>query len=144
MLKSSSTSKGFIDPKIPGFEPVSFTSRNWVLLSPLTYVTEYGCKIVVPAGFVTDFASIPKVVWNLPGFDPYGDAKFPAVVHDYLYSLRGANLPDGTAGFNRSACDGVLLAALKSVGEMWNVRWTIYWAVRLFGGIDSRATPWKK
>jgi len=39
--------------------------------------------VVVPIGFVTDFASIPRVLWSLlPSDGPY---VYAAVVHDYLY-----------------------------------------------------------
>jgi len=38
--------------------------------------------ITVPVGFITDFASIPQIFWNiLPPFGPYGKA---AVIHDAL------------------------------------------------------------
>jgi hypothetical protein len=39
--------------------------------------------VVVPAGFVTDFASIPRIAWSI--FPTDGDYTYPAVVHDYLY-----------------------------------------------------------
>lgn len=43
--------------------------------------------IRVPAGFVTDFASIPRAFWVvLPPTGKYGKA---AVVHDYLYVMGG-------------------------------------------------------
>src|SRR5437868_748210 len=39
--------------------------------------------IVVPAGFVTDFASIPRAFWS--GMSPHGQYSRAAVLHDYLY-----------------------------------------------------------
>jgi hypothetical protein len=40
-------------------------------------------NIIVPIGFVTDFASIPRVFWSiLPKDGPYA---FAAVIHDHLY-----------------------------------------------------------
>jgi hypothetical protein len=42
-----------------------------------------GDTIVVPAGFETDFASIPRVLWIIE--PPLGDAGKAAVLHDYLY-----------------------------------------------------------
>jgi hypothetical protein len=37
----------------------------------------------VPVGFVTDFASIPRVFWSLLPTD--GEYAYAAVIHDYLY-----------------------------------------------------------
>lgn len=42
--------------------------------------------IIIPKGFVTDLASVPKLVRFLPYLDPLGKNKEPAVLHDYLYS----------------------------------------------------------
>ncbi|MBI3775330.1 MAG: DUF1353 domain-containing protein [Gammaproteobacteria bacterium] len=39
--------------------------------------------VTVPIGFVTDFASIPRVFWSL--LPPDGNYTYPAVIHDYLY-----------------------------------------------------------
>lgn len=40
-------------------------------------------KIVVPIGFITDLASIPRCLWSiLPPHDYYAKA---AILHDYLY-----------------------------------------------------------
>lgn len=43
--------------------------------------------IVVPCGFVTDFASIPFGVRNL--FPALGRWGRPAIIHDFLYRVRG-------------------------------------------------------
>jgi len=53
-------------------------SRNWKV------VEDFKCgDIIVPAGFITDGASIPR---GLRWLFPHGGRKFvAAVVHDYLY-----------------------------------------------------------
>lgn len=38
---------------------------------------------VVPAGFVTDFASVPRWLWSI--FPPHGRYSPAAVFHDWLY-----------------------------------------------------------
>jgi hypothetical protein len=43
--------------------------------------------IIVPAGYVTDFASVPEGLWNL--FPPLGMWARAAIIHDYLYSTGG-------------------------------------------------------
>lgn len=40
-------------------------------------------KISVPIGFVTDFASIPRLFWSL--LRPDGNYAYAAVIHDFLY-----------------------------------------------------------
>lgn len=39
--------------------------------------------ITVPKGFVTDFASVPRIFWT--ALRPDGDYAYAAVLHDYLY-----------------------------------------------------------
>lgn len=50
---------------------------NEMLLEDFTYF-----DVTVPAGFVTDGASVPRVFW--PILPPYKRTKKAAVVHDYL------------------------------------------------------------
>lgn len=53
------------------------------LNEPLTVRLQNGDWLTVPAGFVTDLASTPMVIWwILPPWDEYARA---AVVHDYLF-----------------------------------------------------------
>lgn len=64
--------------------------RKWELLSSFEYFIEDtmdGESIIVPAGFVTDFASIPQIFWSiLPPTGPWSKA---ACLHDYLYTIGG-------------------------------------------------------
>lgn len=60
------------------------------LTAPIEYrvgSADSGQIIVVPAGFKTDFASIPWGFRNL--FPPLGKYSRAAVVHDFLYRVRG-------------------------------------------------------
>jgi len=45
-------------------------------------LTEY---LIVPAGYITDLASIPRLLWNIipPNFS---ESQQASVVHDYIYS----------------------------------------------------------
>jgi hypothetical protein len=96
---------------------------TWRLTAPLVYESDLAGTITVPAGFVTDFASVPRVpvAFWLTG-DTAHDA---AVVHDYLYS---------TGELPREKADAVLLEAMAVTGiPAWR-RYPMYWAVRAFGG----------
>jgi hypothetical protein len=82
-----------------------------------------GHVIVVPSGFVTDFASIPMPArLVLPSDGPYAPA---AILHDYMYAV-------GRPGY-RLYADNVLGSAMVyyRVGDM--KRRTVYEAVRNFG-----------
>lgn len=79
--------------------------------------------IHIPAGFETDFASVPKLFWNvLPPNGVYGKA---AVVHDYLYRTWHVATKD--------EADHVFLEAMTALGVNWVVRYTMYYAVHYFG-----------
>ena len=79
--------------------------------------------IVVPKGFITDFASVPRVFWSLIGpIDSHGKA---AVIHDYLYEIKYKN--------DREAADKIFREALIVLGTpMWKVN-VMYASVRMFG-----------
>jgi hypothetical protein len=75
----------------------------------------------VPAGFVTDFATVPRPLWCI--LPPFGKYTKAAVLHDYLYSI--------CAG--RRKADETFMRAMKVDGAHWWQRWSIYLAVRAFG-----------
>ncbi len=78
--------------------------------------------VVVPAGFVTDFASIPRALWWLyPPDGPWAEA---AVVHDFLYSR-----PE----VSRFLADALFWRMMRMSRVPWFRATVMYWAVRLFG-----------
>jgi hypothetical protein len=107
---------------------------NWKVTQDFFYDTDVPLvdrRVVIPAGFVTDFASIPRVLWTLIapttgilGSD-YGKA---AVVHDRLYRTKGLA--------TRAQADRVLVEAMAFLKVRWVTRWIIYLGVRL-GGFSS-------
>jgi hypothetical protein len=99
----------------------------YTLVAPLVYESaELARVLIVPAGFQTDLASIPRGLWNLlPKSGPYDPA---AVIHDYLY----ASAPR-LGSLDRAACDRVLREAMAACGVPAWQRWVIYSAVRVGG-----------
>jgi hypothetical protein len=80
--------------------------------------------IAVPAGFVTDFASIPRFFWRiLPPTGKYGKA---AVVHDFIYRTPGVPL-------TRAEADQVFCDAMEDLGVGRVTRNVMFRAVRVFG-----------
>jgi hypothetical protein len=100
----------------------------WYLREPLVWLAYDGRTITVPAGFVTDFASIPRPIWTvLPKWEKYGPA---AVVHDYLYWSQDVPRAQADRYFREAMADSHV-RSLK--------RRAIYGAVRLFGTLSWRA-----
>jgi len=94
-----------------------------MLLEPLVIrVAEGRDSLVIPAGFVTDFASIPR---RLRGFiSKLGPHLCPAIVHDYLY---------WTQSCSRVRTDEIFLEMMKDFDVSWSTRHLMHFAVRRFG-----------
>ena len=93
----------------------------WALTADFVYESELlGQDVIVPIGFRTDFASVPRlpVAWLYAG----GCAPKSAVVHDYL--VRTAEVP-------REQADEVFLEAMGAEGIEENRRQIMYRAVCL-------------
>ena len=102
--------------------------KNWLLLSPFeyhigTYPAKFESDIIrVPAEFIHDFASIPKLFhFILPPTGPYAKA---AVIHDYLYRIQT---------YCRKRADIIFLEGMEVLKVPKWKRVVIYRAVRLFG-----------
>jgi hypothetical protein len=103
---------GFLDP----LELEYLDGRFFKVTAPFNYAVGYpdGKTIVhVPAGFITDFASIPRVLWSfIPPTGFYGKA---AVIHDFLYingNINGMVIPQKYA-------DDVLNEGMVVLASAW-------------------------
>lgn len=80
----------------------------WIFAQPLIWVdTTYG-TIEVPQGFITDLASIPRLLRALPAYDPNGISRRPAAMHDWLYAWRG---------FGKAQADNFLRDSMLAEGS---------------------------
>lgn len=99
-------------------------SGLWRLDAPLVFHSELvRRRIEVPAGFETDFASVPRVpiIYVL-----YADRnRKAATLHDYLYR-HGV--------FDRATCDAIFREAMRADGESIPVSWAMWLGVRIGGG----------
>lgn len=104
-----------------------FGVDKWILRDDLVY--ECGDMTVeVPAGFQTDFASVPRIpIAYLMVGDSAHEA---AVVHDYLYRI------DSIPVVSRVIADKTFLSAMKDMHVPAWQRTVMYWAVRLAGGFS--------
>ena len=77
---------------------------RWQLEGPLQYSSDVAQRVfVVPSGFITDFASVPRIpfAYMVTG----GKAQAAAVIHDWLYS---------THEVDRETADAVTLDVIDS------------------------------
>ena len=106
---------------------------RWALTEPFEFASETTESIIrVPAGFVTDFTSIPRGLWNLlPPTGPYGKA---AVIHDWLYQHRWT----GLILCDRALADATLNEGMVVLGVSRLARYAIYAGIRVGGGLTWR------
>ena len=114
--------------RLERIEDLSRDGRGtWKLLGRLEYGSQIAGLIVVPAGFVTDLASVPRMpfAYLLTG----GIGHAAAVVHDLLYT---------THQVSRKVADDVFHEALLSLGIPGWQAWLMWAGVRIGG-----AGPWE-
>lgn len=101
-------------------EPIFF------LTAPISWTPNPGQEryeaVTVPKGFVTDFASIPRIFWS--ALRPDGEYAYAAVVHDYLY---------WTQTRSREEADQILKMAMEDFKVGTLTVGAIYSAVRVGG-----------
>jgi hypothetical protein len=93
-------------------------------------------SIKIDHGFLTDFASVPRIPFVFSMFGDLHGTRGAAVIHDACYRH---------ALFSRKESDDIFLEAmLVSGASRWKAR-IMYYAVRVFGGIlggyDSKEDP---
>lgn len=123
--------------------PLSLTQQDldwkaWQLNSPLVYEVDAlgsGKVITVPAGFLTDGASVPRVLWAiLPAWGRYSRA---AVVHDHLCELIKRGRPHPLSPTFAEAAR-IFRQAMKVCGVGTLTRWAMWAAVRLHFWLQGR------
>lgn len=93
------------------------TGRRAILLEEILYEIGHegsGNWLIVPAGFDSDGASVPRPLWSI--LPPWGSkASKAALVHDYLLVRLYSGRP--WPGFEkRKAIDDEFLIAMKAIG----------------------------
>jgi Protein of unknown function (DUF1353) len=103
-------------------------NKFWIVVEEMVYVIgSTNERIVVPKGFVTDFASIPQALWAM-GLSPHGQYSRAAVIHDYLYWSQGCS---------RGQADRLLVIAMKESSVSGFDEFLVYRGVDMGG-----AGPW--
>ena len=100
--------------------------KRWMVLDEFKYYSPLIRECIsIPKGFVTDFASIPRLplTW-IVGSPATGKYRRAAVVHDYLYFKKETD---------RDICDKVFREAMEEDNTPSWKKNIVYSAVRLFG-----------
>ena len=104
--------------------------EEWVLTKLLAfYSAKCSRMLIVRKGFVTDFASVPRVPVAYWLYANVGQEA--AVIHDALYTW--GSMP-------RAVADAIFLEALEACGVSAWRRLPMYWAVRAFGAARYTAS----
>lgn len=111
---------GFLKP----LDLRAYRPGEWVVLSVLIYVALNALRYTVPRGFITDLASIPRLLRGL--YSQTGLSRRAAVLHDYLYCLQCTT---------RAEADALFLEALAAEGVGWFTRYSMFLAVRSGGWV---------
>lgn len=131
--------------------------NEWALTSDLIWRTDTvwapsgeieacGVRLVVPKYYITDLASIPRILRNLLNVN--GKSRRAAVLHDFLYACATSKVHYRPR--SRGNADAIFYKALRSEG-VGRVAATAYWlGVRAGGWITwrkrlrtgLRATDW--
>lgn len=87
-------------PNQPNLEPIGETENGHPIYKlETTYAYQWiapdgrARRLIIPAGFICDGASVPKILWHF--MLPDGLHRAAALVHDFLYEYRG-KLPIGS------------------------------------------------
>lgn len=100
--------------------------RRMMLLEPISYVDPDGVEWRVPAGYVTDGASIPQPLWGITGGPFEGPHRKAAVFHDWYCCFKPSDRSSvQTHRMFYCACRAAGLGPIRA----W-LRWA---SVRVFG-----------
>lgn len=106
---------------------------HWRVITPFKYYlgNKYSEQwVTVPAGYLTDGASVPQLLWNLlPPWGSYGQA---AVVHDLLCEYLKIVVAGELVSITRERCDEILYESMSVLGVPQWKRWAIYQGVSMY------------
>jgi hypothetical protein len=104
-----------------------FVERIYALMKPIGWKPgpqqdQSLPHVQVPMGFVTDFASVPRLFWT--ALPPDGDYTYAAILHDYLYWNQATD---------KATADLVLKAAMEDFGVSAAQAFAVYNGVKVGG-----------
>ena len=96
---------------------------DWELRLGLSVVLSNGEEMDIPAGYVTDFTSVPRYLWSF--ISPIGKYNLASVIHDYMYTEHN---------YDRKFADDEFLKWMNFFEPEHKIRNKVmYLALRIFG-----------
>lgn len=106
--------------------------REWILLEPFKFYSAVNLRTyAVPAGTVTDLASIPRILW--PIFPKIGRQDGPSVIHDGGCSGLLVDVLGNPLRPEKKVIDGLFYEGMLVSGVNPRKAKEMYLAVKLFG-----------
>ena len=105
---------------------IEIGDKLWELHSNLIYNSDLlGRTLVVPKGFITDLASVPRIpiVYQAWG----GRCHREAVIHDFLFRI------DSKPVVSYMMANRVFLEAAEARGKSFFIRYPMFWGVCIGG-----------
>ena len=119
-----------LDTRYDAYASATLGSDHWRVLTPFSYKIDEESWVTIPAGYLTDGASVPRLFWNMiPPWGKYGQA---AVVHDLLCEYLTVVRNGKPYRITRARCDEILNEAMYSLGVPDFTRLMIYGAVTAY------------
>lgn len=105
---------------------IEIGDKLWELHRNLIYQSDLLERtLVVPKGFVTDLASVPRIPIAYQAWG--GRCHREAVIHDFLYRI------DSKPVVSYMIANRVFLEAAKARNKAWFIRYPMFWGVCLGG-----------
>lgn len=95
---------------------------EFITTRDIDIVLSNGIQILIPKGYNTDLASVPRLLWSI--IPPFGEYTFAAIIHDYLYD-KGM--------FTKEFADKEFRMIMKYSNVIGHKRFIMYSSVKLFG-----------
>lgn len=113
---------------VPEAPTLRVVNGGWELVTPLSYYSEIlGETIAVPIGFLTDLASVPRIMrWLVPVANAKN--RRAAIVHDYLCYEEVQK----KYGITQRQADEIFREALAVCGVSTVGRWGMWTPVRVY------------
>lgn len=118
------------------FPDVRLRKRNFLTGKPNLFFLSENCEVrigdqtlIIPKGYATDFASVPRILWAI--FPPHGRMATPAVLHDYMYDKRIGEAYFGQKRARRKADRLFLKNCIAAHVPAWQAV-MVYYAIRIF------------
>ena len=101
---------------------------------PLTFTRSNGDKIV-PGRMITDGGSIPRPLWILRSYSPWGYA--PAfIIHDWLFAMKQCRI-EGYARYDHEQAATILAEVMKTMMELKKVERDTLTLLSMYAAVNS-------